>query len=74
VQSFLAYDPGFTGGVRVAAADLQGNGRADILTADGPGGSPIVRGFAGTSLAVLDNFYAYDIYFLGGVFVGGTGG
>lgn len=28
--SFLAYDPQFTGGVRVAAGDLDGDGSADI--------------------------------------------
>jgi hypothetical protein len=72
LQSFLAYDPGFTGGVRVGAADLQGNGHVDILTANGPGSGPIIRGFGGTTLAVLDNFYAYDPNFQGGVFVGGA--
>jgi hypothetical protein len=72
LESFLAYDSTFTGGVRVGAAELQGNGLADILTASGPGASPIVRAFAGITLAVLDNFYAYDPYFQGGVYVGGA--
>jgi len=33
--SFFAY-PGFTGGVRVAAGDLTGDGLADIVTGVGP--------------------------------------
>jgi len=43
--SFLAYDPGFTGGVRVAAGDLNGDGLPDIITGAGPGGAPIVEVF-----------------------------
>ena len=38
LDNFFAYDPGFRGGVRVAAGDVSGNGFADILTAPGPGG------------------------------------
>ena len=33
IASFLAYDPGFTGGLFVAAGDVNGDGRADIITA-----------------------------------------
>jgi hypothetical protein len=35
VRSFLAYDPVFAGGVRVAAGDLDGDGKAEIITGAG---------------------------------------
>src|SRR5215203_1781986 len=37
LASFYAYDPSFAGGVTVAAADVDGDGRADIITGAGPG-------------------------------------
>jgi hypothetical protein len=81
VAQFYAYSPLFDGGVRVAAADLNGDGVLDIITAAGPGGGPEVKAIDGTKLHDLDNssvpvasallgqFYAYDSAFNGGVFV-----
>jgi hypothetical protein len=43
VGESLVYANGFTGGVRLAAGDVNGNGRADIITAPGTGGGPHVR-------------------------------
>lgn len=48
--SFFAYDSGFTGGVRVAVGDLDGDGVNDIVTAPGFGGGPHVRAFTGASV------------------------
>ena len=45
LASFYAYDPAFTGGVHVAAADTTGDGVAEIITGAGPGGGPHVRVF-----------------------------
>jgi hypothetical protein len=71
LQNFLAFNSSFTGGVRVAATDLNGDGKADIFAAQGPGGPPHVQGFNGATLATLDDFFAYSSSFLGGVFIGG---
>lgn len=72
IQSFFAYDPAFAGGVRVAAADVDGDGYADVITGAGPGGGPHVRVWAagsGGALSELTGFFAYDPSFAGGVFV-----
>jgi hypothetical protein len=74
--AFLAYAPAFAGGVFVAAADLDGDGRAEIVTGAGPGGGPHVKVFdvagAGASLTVSEKtgFFAYAAAFAGGVRVG----
>lgn len=66
---FAAYDPTFRGGVTVAAADVTGDGRADIIAGTGPGGGPHVKVFDGTSLAIYRQFMAFDPTFRGGVTV-----
>ncbi|MFN4262014.1 MAG: transporter, partial [Gemmataceae bacterium] len=71
IRNFFAYPVGFNVGVRVGAMDRNGDGFADIITGPGPGGGPHVRIFDSVTLAVLDNFFAYDPNFLGGIFVGG---
>src|SRR5438034_5869193 len=57
---FYAYDAAFTGGVRVATGDLDGDKLDEIITGAGPGGGPHVRVFnqAGSPTAV-PGFYAY---------------
>jgi hypothetical protein len=74
---FFAYDPGFTGGVRVAVGDLNGDGYAELVTGAGPGGGPHVRVFdlQAANPLVFDAL-AFDAAFTGGVFVAaptGTG-
>jgi hypothetical protein len=69
LRSFFAYDPAFTGGVVVAAGDVNGDGRADIITGAGPGGGPHVRVLDGATGTELHSFFAYDPAFTGGVFV-----
>jgi hypothetical protein len=72
LQSFLAYTAGFTGGVRIAGADVNGDGRADIIAAPGFGGGPHVRVFSGaTGGMLLYEFFAYQNTYTGGVFVAG---
>jgi hypothetical protein len=70
VRSFFAYEPTFGLGVHVAAADLDGDGFADIVTGTGSGGGPRVQAFSGRTGGVLANFFPYDPRFRGGVRVG----
>jgi cyclophilin family peptidyl-prolyl cis-trans isomerase len=67
--NFFAYNVGFSGGVHVAAGDVNGDGFADIITGAGAGGAPHVIVFSGRSMEQLQNFFAYDVAFTGGVFV-----
>ncbi|MDY3557767.1 autotransporter-associated beta strand repeat-containing protein [Gemmata sp. JC673] len=69
LRSFFAYDA-FTGGVYVAAGDLDGDGRADIVTGAGAGAAPHVKVFSGRTGAQQQSFFAYDSGFTGGVRVG----
>src|SRR5262249_18273387 len=56
LYDFYAYSPFFGGGVRVAAGDINGDGRADIITGAGPGGGPHVKAFSGANGAVIRSF------------------
>ena len=69
LYSFFAYSPTFTGGVRVASGDVNGDGFAEIITAAGPTGGPHVRVLSGANLAELQSFFAFAPTFTGGVFV-----
>jgi hypothetical protein len=69
VASFYPYSSRFTGGVSVAAGDIDGDGRADIITGAGAGGGPHVQVFSGANLAILQSFFAYGMDFSGGVCV-----
>src|SRR5439155_8053492 len=71
----------FTGGVHVAAGDVNGDRHADVITGAGPGGGPHVKAFDGAALALggaaeaaavdrpLKSFFAFDAAFAGGVTV-----
>src|SRR5207302_5453259 len=65
-STFFAYDPSFTGGVRVATGDIDGTGVARIVTGPGSGSAPVVQTFdaVGTKRSA---FLAYDAAFTGGV-------
>ena len=65
--SFFAYAPNFTGGVNVAAGDVNGDGKADIITGAGMGAGPHVKVFDGANLAELYSYFAFDPAFGGGV-------
>jgi hypothetical protein len=63
--SVMAESAGFNGGVRVAAADADGDGKADIITAAGLHLSV----FDGETRMAIDSFFAGGDS--GGLFVGG---
>jgi uncharacterized repeat protein (TIGR01451 family) len=67
IRSFWAFSPTFTGGVYVAAGDVNGDGIADIIVGAGAGGGPQVKVFDGKTGAVIANFYAFSPTFTGGV-------
>jgi hypothetical protein len=73
IASFLAYEPSFTGGVRVATTDINGDGLVEIITAPGPGREPLVRAFSvsGDAVAELTAFDGEEPGFTGGLFVAG---
>ena len=58
LRSFRAYAPEFLGGVFIAAADTNGDGRAEAITAPGPGMPPEVRIFDAVD-ATVENFVAF---------------
>jgi hypothetical protein len=60
------FGSGFLGGVHVAAGDVNGDGRADVITGSGPGSGATVRIYDGRTLAPLRSFTAFD-GFAGGV-------
>lgn len=60
LQSFFAYDTTFTGGVFVAAGDVNGDGRADIVTGPGAGSSGNVKVFSGLDNSLLTSFLVFN--------------
>ncbi len=71
---FQAFESSFRGGVRAAAAELDGNANTlEVITAPGPGGGPVVRVFQIdlTTLARTEvaSFFAFNPDFRGGLHV-----
>jgi len=54
------FEASFTGGVFVAAADLNGDGVPDLAVSPDQGGGPRVRVYDGKTLAVLVDFFGID--------------
>lgn len=67
LESFFAFNSSFSGGVRVAVGDVNGDGRGDIIAGTGPGSS-LVTVFSGQDLSILKSFLAFP-GFSGGVYV-----
>lgn len=67
-SQFFAYNAGFTGGVDVAAGDVDGDGIDEVITGAGPGGGPHVKAIKPDG-TVIASFFAYDPKFDGGVYV-----
>lgn len=59
----------FTGGVRVAGGDINGDKKAEILIASGPGAEVTVRAYSGADNTILRDFFPFP-KFTGGGFIG----
>ena len=70
IKSFYAFATGFRGGVRVASADTNGDGLADIIVSTASGNSSHVKVFSGLDNKVLSSFFAFKTTLKsGGTFV-----
>jgi len=66
IGSFFAYDKNLRGGVNVALADVNGDGREEIITGPGPGEEPRLKIFSLTG-QLQNSWLAYDAKMRGGV-------
>lgn len=65
-----AFGSDFNGGVSLAAGDVDGDGKDDLIVGAGAGGGPRVVVFSpGQEWAMTQSFYAFDPLFTGGVSV-----
>jgi hypothetical protein len=68
---FMAYDLRFRGGLNIAVGDLDGDGRAELITAPQGMGGPHVKIWKFDTVAnrfnLVNEFMAYEITFSGGV-------
>ncbi len=64
-----AFEAAFTGGVRVATADVTGDRVPDVVVGAGPGGGPHVKVIDGATGTVARDFFAFEPTFTGGVYV-----
>lgn len=67
ILTFQPYDKKVVSGAVVAAADIDADGRADIITAPGAGNIATVKVFDGQTAALLHQFNAFENTFKGGV-------
>jgi hypothetical protein len=67
VRDFFAFEPTFANGVYVAAGDVTGDGRADVVVGAGSLGGPRVVVIDGATGQEVRSFFAYAEDFLGGV-------
>jgi len=69
--SFIPYESTYTGGVRTAVGDVNGDGVADIVVGPGPGHTATIRVYDGATQAPMTgpfgSFVAFDPAFQGGV-------
>ena len=73
LNTFFAFEEGFTGGVQTAVADVNNDGISDVIVGAGPGGGPRVQVFNGATnfTTTLFDFFAFSTAFSGGVSVAG---
>jgi hypothetical protein len=69
VTATVPFEEGFVGGVTVAAADLDGDGRAEVIVGADDTGGPRIRvyRFRNGVLEPVADFFAFEEHFRGGV-------
>ena len=65
----IAPFPGYRGEIRVASADVNGDGVVDLIAGAGPGGGPRVRVLSGIDFSPIADIFAFEPSFTGGVSV-----
>lgn len=66
---WVAYNPAFLGGARIAVGDVDGDGLREVITAAGPGGGPHVKIWKTDGKNWGGSFFAFDQGDVGGVSV-----
>ena len=69
IETYTAFNPSFTGGVRVAVGDFNLDGVQDVVFGTGPGIATQVRVVDGKSGATIASFQPFELSYTGGVFV-----
>lgn len=67
ITSFRPYGKSYTKHISFAVADINGDGKQEIITAPGQGGGPQIKMFSITGKELSGGFFAYDKNFHGGV-------
>ena len=67
LSQFMAFPANFRGGVRVAYADINGDGTPDILAATGRGARGLVRVFDGVDDHLIQQFFPFGRGYRGGL-------
>ena len=60
VRTFTPYESTFTGGVFLAAGDIEGTGKADVVISPDVGGSARVEVYSGATGQLVANFFGID--------------
>jgi hypothetical protein len=69
VQRLTVFEPGFTGGVRVSAADVTGDGVDDVIAVTGPGRATQLKIINGATFSDVVTIDVFEEAFRGGLFV-----
>jgi len=67
LNSFSAFEETFRGGVNVAAGDVDGDGRAEVVVGADVGGGSHIKVITAADGSVKSSFFAFDPSFRGGV-------
>jgi serralysin len=73
MASFFAFDPAFQGGVRVGIGDLNGDGKAEIITGGAVGASGHILILDGVTGEPISSFFGMGARFKGGIRVATVG-